>query len=365
VLCSVFLLLSANGATPARSAVTESNRSEAQGTIRKSLKWTVIGGAEYVSASDVAADLGMKSIWLEPGRKLVLAGGADTVQVERDRIEAVVNGLGVRLGNAPVFREGNLYVSQIDLECSLFPRIRPALVGVPPARPKIIALDAGHGGKDNGMQNTNLGLKEKTLTLDVVKRLKTLCVAAGFKVVLTRTGDNAPINEDLPLRAKVVNAAHSDLLVSVHFNSLYPDTKTSGTESYVYTPRFQRSTGALSLGAGTDDARREAVRVNRWDPWSALLADHIQREVLTRLKTVDRGQKTGHLLVLQDVNCPAVLVESGFLSNDAEGRRAASPEFRQEIAAAIFSGILKYIAALDELSTEQRRHGEDPEFFHR
>jgi N-acetylmuramoyl-L-alanine amidase len=89
--------------------------------------------------------------------------------------------------------------------------------------------------------------------------------------------------------------------------------------------------------------------VNRWDPWSALLADRVQREVLARLKTVDRGQKTAHWLVLQDVNCPSVLVESVFLSNDSEGRRAASPEFRQAIAAAIFDGIRNYVAALDEL----------------
>jgi N-acetylmuramoyl-L-alanine amidase len=314
---------------------------------------TRIGSVEYVSILDAALWLGLKGGWTEPLRKLTLtsqAGPPIKVELEADSRTAMVDGLRIDMGSPTIVRSGRLYLSQIDLERCLAPLIRPAVVAVAPPHPTVIALDAGHGGVDNGMENPRLGLKEKVLALDVVMRLKRILETGGYRVVLTRTGDGALSPEkkkDLPMRAEIANRASADLFVSVHFNSLYPDTKTRGTEVYVYTPAHQRSSPGWGIGQADDSKPPQPV--NRFDAWSSLLAHKLHRSVLSELKTIDRGQKTMHLAVLQDLNCPAALVESVFLSNESEARSAATPEFRQRIAEALASGIRGYVETVDAL----------------
>ena len=316
-----------------------------------SLAGTRVSGIEFVSVRDVAGVLGLNPAWSEPGRRLVLSDATTRVEVTAGSREIGVNGLRLFLGSPIVLRSGALYLSRSDFERSLAPRLRPALLGRPLARPRVIALDPGHGGSDHGMENKTLKLQEKVLTLEVALRLKSLLEARGYTVVLTRP-DDRQLGPDKPTdflrRALIVNSAKADLLVSIHFNSLYPDTKTSGTETYTFTPAFQRSTRAWSPGE-SDDVERDAAPVNRFDPWSALLAQSMQREVLASLKTVDRGQKTAHWAILRGLNCPAVLVESVFLSNDVEARRASTPAYLHQIAGALADGIGAYADSLEKL----------------
>lgn len=326
-----------------------------------------VGKVDYVSATDIAISLGFKGTWTEPLKKLTLTSKtnpANRLELEADGRTAMLDGLRIDLGNPTVLRRGKLYVSETDVSHCLAALLRPNAVAPCPPRPVVIALDAGHGGADNGMENEKLGLKEKVLALDVVMRLKQQLEAAGYKIVLTRPTDAALSPEkrkDLGLRTEIANRAGADLMISVHFNSLYPDTKTGGTEVYVYTPPGQRSSEAWSVGASDDS--KPAQPVNRFDPWSSLLAHQIHRHVLVRLRTPDRGQKTKHLLVFQDLNCPAALIESVFLSNDAEARRAATSEYRQQIADALAAAVRDYAATIEALrpknnasATSARRH---------
>lgn len=336
---------------PTRPGAAGANPEAAASGRLASLPVTRISGVDYVSLRDAATLLGLKSAWAESIRRLILTDPSNQVEVTAGSREMAVNGLRLFLGSPTVLRSSVLYLSKTDFERGLAPRLRPALLGVPPARPKIIALDPGHGGADHGMENKPLGLKEKVLTLDVARRLKKLLEARGYMVVLTRTDDRqlAPDKPtDFRMRADVTNRAKADLFVSIHFNSLYPDTKTSGTETYTFTPQFQRSTRAWSPGEN-DDVERELAPVNRFDPWSALLAQSMHHEVIATLKTFDRGQKTMHAAVLRGLNCPAVLVESVFLSNEAEAKRAATPAYLQQIAGALAAGIDTYAAALEKL----------------
>lgn len=311
--------------------------------------------SNLVSVVEMAATLGLKGAWVEPEKRFRLSNGNRRIDLEVKSREVSVNGLRVFLGEPVVMRGGRLCVSREDFEACLKPLLKPELVGHPPPRPRVIVLDPGHGGTDNGMQNVKLGLKEKVLALDVAERLKKLLEAAGYRVVLTRTSDRVFSTEkkiDLPMRAQVANRAHADLFVSIHFNSLFPDTKTSGTEVYVFTRAGQRSDRAMGAGEGDDTEHGEAP-VNRYDEWSALLADSLHREVIKGLKTFDRGQKTMHAAVLRGLECPGVLVESVFLSNDAEARRAATPWFRQQIAASMAEGIQDYANLLDSLRAKR------------
>lgn len=316
------------------------------------LSITRVGGLECVSLRDVAALVGWKKDWVESTRRLTLSDASGKVELTGGSREVAINGLRLFLGHPTMLSGGNLYLTKTDFQRGLMPLLRPALLGPLLARPRVIVLDPGHGGADQGMENKPLGLKEKVLTLDVAQRLKKLLESRGYTVVLTRSDDRqlGPDKQtDFLTRADVTNRAKADLFVSIHFNSLYPDTKTSGTEVYTFTRANQRSDRAWGFGE-KDDAEALPSEVNRFDPWSSLLAHSLHREVIGSLKTFDRGQKTMHSAVLRGLKCPAVLVESVFLSNDAEARRAATPEYRQQMAAALAKGIGAYADALGKVA---------------
>jgi len=316
---------------------------------------TRLDGLEYFALRDVTALLGLKSTWVKATRKLTLRDATNRVELTGGSREVSFNGLRIFLGNPILQRRSALYISKTDLERGLAPLLRPALLGPLLARPRVIVLDPGHGGQDNGTENKALGLKEKVLTLDVALRLKKLLEARGYQVVLTRTDDRqlGPDKQtDFLTRWDIANRAKADLFVSIHFNSLAPDTKTSGTEVYTFTRSGQRSDRSWGLGA-KDDSEKPS-EVNRFDPWSSLLAQTMQREILDTLKTVDRGQKTMHSIVLRGLKCPAVLVESAFLSNDAEARSVARPAYRQQIAEGLASGIEAYAGTLEKIQPKPR-----------
>jgi N-acetylmuramoyl-L-alanine amidase len=245
-------------------------------------------------------------------------------------------------------RSRSLLVSRIDAERLLAPLLAPAGITPPLSTPRVIVLDPGHGGIDPGAENAALRINEKNSTLDVAQRVKLLLEGAGYKVILTRATDRELSKvkaTDLALRAEVATRARADLFISIHFNAVASDTRTAGTEVYTFAPQFQRS--ATSWGAGADnDAERTASPVNRFDPWSALLAHSLHRKMLDSLGTYDRGQKIKHLAVLRPLNCPAVLVECAFLSSTTEAQRVATPLFRQKIAEGIAAGVAAYAAQL-------------------
>jgi N-acetylmuramoyl-L-alanine amidase len=339
-------------AVPTRPGATITNPGAAAVGKPASLPVTRLGGLEYFSLRDVAALLGLKTSWVEATRKLTLTDATNRLEVTGGSREITLNGLRMLLGSPIVLTHGTVYISKTDLERCLAPVLRPALLGPLFPRPRVIVLDPGHGGSDHGMENKPLHLQEKVLTLDVALRLKKLLETRGYRVVLTRTDDRmlGPDKQtDFITRWDIANRAKADLFVSIHFNSLFPDTKTSGTEVYTFTRAGQRSDPSWSLG-GKDDAEPKPSEVNRFDPWSSVLANALHREVLDTLKTVDRGQKTMHLIVLRGLKCPAVLVESVFLSNDSEARRAATPAYLQQIAEGLARGVDVYAGTLEKIS---------------
>jgi N-acetylmuramoyl-L-alanine amidase len=236
--------------------------------------------------------------------------------------------------------------------------LRPGLGAPPRARPRVIALDPGHGGRDHGKINAARRVNEKTITLDTARRLKTLLEAAGYRVVLTRDDDRYV---DLGDRAAIANLAKADLFLSLHFNALENDHRTSGIEVFTFAPQFQDS--AEAWGAGQrPDRERYASPVNAFDYWSVALAQPLQRELLQDLDASDRGKKLMHLGVLRPLKCPGVLVECGFLTSDAEVRKIVTPAYRQKIAQALANGIRDYTALVERTAS---RTGAAPSRAHR
>jgi N-acetylmuramoyl-L-alanine amidase len=298
-------------------------------------------GNSYVDAHVFAARHGLAVEWADPGRELRLRSRWTTIEFAANGIELWLNGLRLFLSLPVVARDGRLYLGATDVEKTLNPILSPKFPGAVP-RLKVIAIDAGHGGNDPGNQNQRLKLQEKTFTLDVAKRLERLLKTQGFRVVMTRTRDRAVALEQ---RTEIARRASADLFVSIHFNS-FANASVAGAETYVMSPQGQRSSPQAE---GDRNMMATAYPSNRHDLASILLGYNVHRRTVGVLNAFDRGLKHFRYSVLRTAECPAVLVEAAFLSNTAEGRKVATPAYRQKIAEGIASGIAGYAATLERL----------------
>lgn len=313
-------------------------------TRSRSGSFVSIQGIEYVSVTEFASHYDLKAVWTARGSRVAVVGEKTRVEFEADAREAVVNSLRVLLGEPARLYRKSLYISKIDAERFVGPMIDPSLSHSPRAAVRVIALDAGHGGKDKGKINDRLGVNEKTFTLDVVMRLKKLLEAAGYKIVLTRSDDRFVELEDRPALAQKAGA---DLFISVHFNSVESSaSRVTGVEVFSLTPQYQFS---------TDDNKREATEQaqifnpgNTNDGLNARLGYEIQRQVIHDLHTSDRGHKRQRFKVLRLALCPAVLIEGGYLSNDGEARKIATPAYRESLARSIAQGVKNFSSLVSD-----------------
>ena len=302
-----------------------------------------IGDADYVSLEEGASRIGLRTTRSLPESTVMLKSGAQPVARLADRSREIdLAGLRVFMGRPVVLRGGVFYISREDYDFRLVPRVRPDLCGPPPRVPHVVALDAGHGGEDHGSENPTLGTMEKTYTLDVARRLRHLLEEAGYKVVMTRDSD---VNVPKQVRSEIANLANADVFVSIHFNSLWPNRKTTGLEVLSFPPKTQRSTDSWSPGH-RDDSEPGDAPVNSFNSWNTVLAGCVHKQLLAALHDGDRGEKFEHLGVLRQLKCPGVLVEPAFISSDAEAAALATADFRERIAGAILSGLNDYAASV-------------------
>ncbi len=331
--------LAASAFGPGSSAVAASvslaaNRPASRESAPSTVK---IKGVAYTEARAWFARLGYKAAYDAEKKTLTLGSASGRVVLEVESREATLNGMRVFLGEPVKAYRGGVYVAGTDLDRFIGPILRPSQLAPRPLR--TIVIDPGHGGTDTGTQNKAGKLDEKNFTLDVAKRLQRMLAESGWKVVLTRTDDRFVA---LPDRAELANKAKADLFVSIHFNSVANNPAVRGTETYVLTPRYQRSTSS-QLPSPEDKVEQIG---NRHDGWSAVLGAQMHRQLLGKLKTEDRGYKHARFAVLRLVDCPAVLVEAGYLSNDAEARKLNTEAYRGDIAEALAAGVQAYAAAL-------------------
>jgi len=223
---------------------------------------------------------------------------------------------------------------------------------------RTIVIDPGHGGLEYGAKG-KFGTLEKDITLAIGFRLKALIEKnLAFHVELTRDRD---MDVSLENRAAMANNHRAELFISIHANSSYR-SNAKGSETFF-----------LSLNASDEEARRLAylennsadldkplasenqddIRMILWDmaqsaylKQSQRLAEIIQDELNSLLGTKDRGIKQAPFKVLTGVACPAVLVESAFISNPQEERDLARGAFQESVAQAIYRGLVRYIKLL-------------------
>lgn len=300
-----------------------------------------LAGTNYLDASAFLARYGLTGEWVEKDRRMRFESAWTKLELELDKREAAFNGIRLFLGDAVLARERAIHLSRLDAEWLLAPLLRPATFAGQARPVRTIVIDAGHGGQDTGTRNPRLKLDEKGFALDVAQRLAALLTKEGYRVVMTRDDDTfVPLAE----RAEIAKRAGADLFVSIHFNAVASAPAVRGTETYIVTPQFQRSTDST----GPSDSDKQRQPGNSHDPWNTVLGYQVHRQLLAKLGTFDRGLKRARFAVLRLAECPAVLVEAGYLSNDAEAEKIATPAYRTAIAEAVADGIASYAAIVVE-----------------
>lgn len=295
---------------------------------------------QYIDLATAGSRFGMKAYWLQGYKTFRLRSKWTQIDVGKGKKLLYLNRSPVYLGFPTLESSGRLYIAKADYQHVLQSILTPQLLGDPPEL-KTIVIDVGHGGKDSGARNDAYGLKEKSLTLDVAKRLRQLLRRAGYEVILTRERD---VFIPLERRPEIANRAHADLFISLHFNAA-TNTGAAGFETFALTPQYQASSKYAKPAPG-DHTR---YRGNDQDPWNTLLGYHMQRGMIQRLGGPDRGLKRARFLVLKHLECPGVLVELGFISNPGSARQIRSSHFRQTLARSLFDGILAYHKRLQRI----------------
>ncbi len=211
-------------------------------------------------------------------------------------------------------------------------------------RVRKIVLDAGHGGHDGGAKSYSKHYLEKDLTLDVAKRVaEILADEPGFEVFLTRKTD---VYLSLKDRTDFANKNNADLFVSIHANA-NPNRRASGTETYVYSSHASDKVASVAAFRENDDVNlmdfiQNDLLHSAFRARSFLLAEKVDQRVRDRLGQKIRRIEQAPFYVLARVNMPSVLIETAFISNQAEEKKLRNPEWRDKMARSIADGILSY-----------------------
>ncbi len=234
------------------------------------------------------------------------------------------------------------------------PEIKPANKPVQAkGRNIIIAIDAGHGGKDVGAQGSN-GTEEKDVVLAIAKRLESAVNRqAGMKAVMIRNGDYFV---KLRERVRIAQAAQADLFVSIHADA-FDDTSAHGASVYTLANKGASSQMAqfLAKSENASDASGAESEVHN-EALNSILQDlsrnaskeasqHIGNKVLKSVKSVGHlhtphVQKAGFVVLKSPI--PSILVEAAFISNPEEERRLNTRAYQDQMATAVFGGILAH-----------------------
>ena len=241
-------------------------------------------------------------------------------------------------------------------------RTRPA---VPPVR-KVVVIDAGHGGPDNGMTGpigSPVWFTEKDVTLSVAKKIAAVLRARGVDVLMTRTTDTLIALAD---RGRIANSNHGDVFISIHCNA--PGTNNAaGARERGFETYFLAE-------AKTEDERRvqdmenESVKFEtganapKGDPLNFIITDMAQNEHLRESSDLaqtiqqglidvhpgpNRGVQQANFAVLRGSYMPAVLVEIGFGSNQSEATFLSDQANQRALARNIAESVIAYLAHYD------------------
>lgn len=322
-----------------RRAFTTLALSSVPGFLNAAPKVT-ISGFEYMSLRTVASYFGMRYNWLQSAKSARLSSQWTSMDYTLHQRYQTLNGTRVYLGAPVALHRDTLHLSQIDYERTLQPLLTPKVFNNVPKLYHIV-IDPGHGGKDVGAHNKQLNIYEKTPALSVSLRLGNALGKLGYKISYTRTNDTyLTLNQ----RSAFLQRQNADLFISVHFNATSVESVT-GLETFVMTPQNQASTS----GHPTKNIDKRFYAGNNNDVWNTLSGFYVQRELAKLPSADDRGLKRARFAVLREADCPAMLVEGGFISNNTEARRIMTNSYQAQLVDSLVKGVASYQRTLNRL----------------
>jgi len=219
---------------------------------------------------------------------------------------------------------------------------------------KIIVIDPGHGGKDSGA----IGYKrryEKRAVLAIALKCAKALRKKGYKVYLTRTRD---VFIQLRKRTDYANRKHADLFISIHANAAPRKSKyliSKGLETFFLSPdRSKRSKNVAALENKSDmrnmDYYSKNIFLNFMNREKIIQANKmaldIQQGILKSLrrkyKVIDGGVREAPFWVLVGAQMPAILIETGYITNPTEGTRLFNFQYQELLAKGVVDGVDNY-----------------------
>lgn len=217
---------------------------------------------------------------------------------------------------------------------------------------RTIVIDPGHGGEETGAKGPG-GALEKDVALSVARRLKSMLEGRlGLRVLMTRDAD---IAVPLEQRASMANNNKADLFVSIHANASVRSVASGAEVFFLSLGEYQRDQAAAPntaqhmlplFGGGSRD-----VELILWETAqsrhiteSSYLAQMLEDELRKRVTMSGRAIQQAPFRVLIGANMPAVLVETGFITNPDEEKLLTSSGHQNELAEALFESIVRFRA---------------------
>jgi N-acetylmuramoyl-L-alanine amidase len=224
-------------------------------------------------------------------------------------------------------------------------------------RDLIIAIDAGHGGKDPGASGPS-GIKEKNITLATARELaKQINAEPGMKAFLVRDDDSFVVLQDRYMRAR---KAQADLFISIHADAAL-NGSANGSSVFVLSLKGASSQAARWLadkenaadlvgGVSLDakDKNLAAVLLDLSQSATMRVSEDVADEVLGSLKDLGKAHKPNvehaNFVVLRSPDVPSMLIETGFITNPNEEKKLSDPAHRERLASAVVSGVREYFS---------------------
>lgn len=259
---------------------------------------------------------------------------------------------------APIDSPPQLLAAASELSAPMNPALAEpvkSLIDAPQGRDLIIAIDAGHGGKDPGARGS-AGTREKDVVLAIARKLAAqVDKEPGMRAVLVRNGDHFIRLRD---RMKKAREHRADLFVSIHADA-FRDRKARGSSVFVVSDRGASSEMARILadqenaadlvgGVSLNDKDNllKSVLLDLSKSASIEASMSVADNVLGELKSLGSVHKSSvqqaGFMVLKSPDVPSILVETAFISNPKEERLLRDPKHQQRLAQAIMSGVRAY-----------------------
>lgn len=219
-----------------------------------------------------------------------------------------------------------------------------------------IVIDPGHGGHDPGTVGFK-GLTEKSLNLDVAKRLQALIAKEmpGVEAIMTRDRDMFVSLDQRPAYSK---AKEGDLFISIHSNYARRG-KASGIETYYMNYASDAEAEELAARENALNQMNQAklaemvvrIMTNNKKEESKEFASFVQNHLYQQTRAVNnttrnRGVKSAPFVVLIGTDVPSILVEIGFINHPTEGKLLLTESYRDRIARGLLKGITAYIESV-------------------